>query len=235
MADDNALRVGQAPSGLTFYFDFISPYAYLGWKKIGDVAERHGRTLHAKAILFAALLNHHGQKGPAEIPAKRIYTFKNVIRMAHFSGLTIKPPPAHPFNPLLALRAVSTDMAESQRHALIDAIFDVVWRGAEIEKSRDVTDPNVIAALASKIGLDGKKVVEAASAQEAKDRVRVETEKAITSGAFGVPTMIVDGELFWGADSIPHLEAHLRGDDPANRDRLKMFTEIPVGASRQKS
>lgn len=224
-----------ADNALTFYFDFVSPYAYLGWKQIADVAERHGRTLNAKAILFAAMLNHHGQKGPAEIPAKRIYTFKNVIRMAHFNGLTIKPPPAHPFNPLLALRAVSTPMADSQQHALIDAIFDVVWRGAEIEKSRDVTDPKVIAALATKIGLDGAAVVKAASSQEAKDRVKHETENAITKGAFGVPTMIADDELFWGADSIPHLEAHLRGDDPANRERLAMFTEIPVGASRQKS
>ena len=224
-----------ADNALTFYFDFVSPYAYLGWKQIADVADRHGRTLSAKPILFAAMLNYHGQKGPAEIPAKRIYTFKNVIRMAHFSGLSIKPPPAHPFNPLLALRAVSTPMADSQQHALIDAIFDIVWRGAEIEKSRDVTDPKVIAALASKIGLDGAAVVEAASAQEAKDRVKHETENAIAAGGFGVPTMIADGELFWGADSIPHLEAHLRGDDPANRERLAMFTEIPVGASRQKS
>lgn len=226
MADDNAL---------TFYFDFVSPYAYLAWKQIGDVADRHARTVHAKPILFAGLLNHHGQKGPAEIPSKRIYTFKNVIRMAHFSGLTLKPPVAHPFNPLLALRAVSTPMAESQQHALIDAIFDVVWRGAEVDKSRDVTDPKVIATLASHIGLDGKKIVEAASSPETKDRVRNETENAIALGAFGVPTMIADGELFWGADSIPHLEAHLRGDDPANRERLAMFTEIPVGASRQKS
>ncbi|MEO7112423.1 MAG: DsbA family protein, partial [Polyangiaceae bacterium] len=202
---------------------------------IADVADRHGRALNAKAILFAAMLNHHGQKGPAEIPAKRIYTFKNVIRMAHLGGLTIKPPPAHPFNPLLALRAVSTPMADSQQHALIDAIFDVAWRGAEIEKSRDVTDPKVIAALASKIGLDGAAVVNAALSQETKDRVKNETENAIAVGAFGVPTMIADGELFWGADSIPHLEAHLRGDDPANSERLAMFTEIPVGANRQKS
>jgi 2-hydroxychromene-2-carboxylate isomerase len=226
MADDNAL---------TFYFEFVSPDAYLAWKQIADVAERHRRTLVVKPILFAALLNHHGQKGPAEIPAKRIYTFKNVIRMAHSSGLSITPPPAHPFNPLLALRAVSVPMPESQRLALIDAIYDVTWRGAQIEGSRDVTDPNVIAALATRLGLDGAKVVEAASSQAAKDRVRLETEHAIALGAFGVPTMIADGELFWGADSIPHLEAHLRGEDPANRDRLKMFTEIPVGATRQKS
>lgn len=226
MPNDNAL---------TFYFDFVSPYAYLGWKQIADVAERHGRTLIATPILFAAVLNHHGQKGPAEIPSKRIYTFKNVIRVAHFGGLTLKPPIAHPFNPLLALRAVSTPMAESQQHALIDAIFDVVWRGAEVDKSRDVTDPKLIATLASRIGLDGDALVRSTSSQEVKERVKLETENAIAKGVFGVPTMIADGELFWGADSIPHLEAHLRGDDPANRERLAMFTEIPVGASRQKS
>jgi 2-hydroxychromene-2-carboxylate isomerase len=226
MADDNAL---------TFYFDFVSPYAYLAWKQIQNVAARHRRTLIVKPILFAALLNHHGQKGPAEIPAKRIYTFKNVIRMAHFSGLSITPPAAHPFNPLLALRASSVPMAESARLALIDAIFDVTWQGAKIDGSRDVTDPKTIAALATNVGLDGAKVLEAASSQEMKDRVRIETENAIAQGAFGVPTMIADGELFWGADSIPHLEAYLRGEDPANRERLNMFTEIPVGATRQRS
>jgi 2-hydroxychromene-2-carboxylate isomerase len=225
MANDNAL---------TFYFDFVSPYAYLGWKQIADVTDRHARTLHAKPILFAGLLNHHGGKGPAEIPAKRLHMYKNLIRMAHDRRLMIRPPFAHPFNPLLALRAVSTPMAESQQHALIDAIFDVIWRGTEVEKSRDVTDPKVIAALASQIGLDGDAIVKAASSPEAKDRVRDETEDAIAKGVFGVPTVIADGELFWGADSIPHLEAFLRGDDPANAERVASFTEVPAAASRLK-
>ena len=110
-----------------FYFDFVSPYAYIGWTQIHRVVEARGQRVEAGPVLFAGLLNAHGQKGPAEIPAKRASLFKDGSRKAHAFGLpALQPPPAHPFNPLLALRLCVLPMAEGARrlgvrHALARA------------------------------------------------------------------------------------------------------------------
>lgn len=221
-----------ANESLDFYFDFISPYAFLAWKQIGAIARNANRALTLKPVLFAGLLNHHGQKGPAEIPAKRMYTFKNVLRIAHFAKIQIVPPPAHPFNPLLALRAASSEMDEASRVKLVDALYDLVWGTASVDGARGITDPKHVAEAAKRAGLDPNATLAAAESQAMKDRVKATTDEAIARGVFGVPTAIADGELFWGVDSLPHLEAALRGDDPASPASLARFTEIPVGASR---
>lgn len=222
-----------ADDPIAFYFDFISPYAYLAWKKIGGIATVAGRRIAPRPVLFAGLLNHHGQKGPAEIPAKRLYTFKNVIRIAHFSGVPVLPLPSHPFNPLLALRAASSDMPEETRIAFIDRLYDLVWGTASVDGARGVTDPKHVAWAAKQVGLDPDAILAAADSQAMKDRVKTTTDEAIARGAFGVPTMFVGDELFWGTDSLPHLEAHLRGEDPASTDRLADLLSMPVGAVRK--
>src|SRR5262245_64367925 len=96
-----------AHAPVRFLFDYLSPYAYIAWTQVHGLAERHGRQVEPVPILFAALLGTYGHKGPAEIPPKRVYTFKHVVRLAHRVSVPLKPPPAHPFNPLLALRVTS--------------------------------------------------------------------------------------------------------------------------------
>ncbi|MGB1700435.1 MAG: DsbA family protein, partial [Nannocystaceae bacterium] len=89
---------------LVFYFDFISPYAYLAFPEVLRLCENHQRTMIPTPVVFGAILTHHGHLGPAEIPSKRAYTFKHVLRLAHERGRDLTPPPGHPFNSLLALR-----------------------------------------------------------------------------------------------------------------------------------
>src|SRR5690349_24411474 len=84
-----------------FWFDFISPFGYLAWQRIHSLVDAHGRDVVYRPTLFAALLNHWGQLGPAEIPPKRVFVFKQVLRRAHVLGVPLVPPPRHPFNPLL--------------------------------------------------------------------------------------------------------------------------------------
>ena len=105
---------------IDFYFDYLSPYAYLAWTQIHGLALDLDAYVEPRPILFAALLNHHGQKGPAEIPAKRSYIMRDVLRTAAVLEEPLSPPPNHPFNPLLALRASMVEMPDEQRHALID-------------------------------------------------------------------------------------------------------------------
>ena len=197
-------------TALRFCLDFISPYAYLAWTQIHAIAERHGQTVEPVPVLFAALLDHHGTKGPAEIAAKRRYLMFDVVRKARALGVPVGPPKAHPFNPLLALRAASVPMDERVRRALIDRIYAAVWSG----EARDVEDRGVVAALAREVGLDGERVIAEAESAEGKARVRTQTEAAVAEGVFGVPTILVDGEPFWGVDSLPQLDAFLRDGRP---------------------
>src|ERR1700754_987264 len=92
---------------LRVYFDFISPYAYLAWTQLPGLAARHGCTIEPIPVLFAALLEHHGTRGPAEVPAKRRYLLVDVAPKARALGVPVGLPPHHPFNPLLALRLAS--------------------------------------------------------------------------------------------------------------------------------
>lgn len=213
---------------ITLYVDVISPYAHVAFKALPAIAEKAGRELAVVPVLFAAILNAHGQKGPAEIPAKRLYAFKDAFRKAHAAGLpALAPPPAHPFNPLLALRSASTDMEPEVRWRFVDALFDAVWRdGAGVES------PEAVAACARRAGLDPDVVLKAASEPATKTRLRTATERAIAAGVFGVPTMVADGELFFGVDALPHLAAHLEGRDPVPSDVHARWANLPASAAR---
>lgn len=208
-------------------FDFISPYAYLAWTQVYDLAARFDRDVEPVPVLFAAMLDAYGHKGPAEIPPKREYIFKDVLRRAHRVGVPLVPPPTHPFNPLLALRVASLPMEPAARRALITALYRETWGGG-----RGVTDPAVVSEVAASVGLDGDALVRLAGAPESKERVRDATAKAIAEGVFGVPTLFVDGELFWGFDAWPHIEDRLRGEDPVNADSLTRWRDLGASSVR---
>jgi len=211
-----------------FYFDFLSPYAYIAWTQIHPLAERYGRDIDAVPILFAALLGTHGTKGPAEIPAKRLYVFKDVMRTARVLGLPLSPPPAHPFNPLLALRVASSDLDRPARRRLIDGLYRATWGGGP-----GVNDPAVVARIADEAGLDGAALVAGAERDEIKARVKAQTDEALALGAFGIPSILVDGELFWGYDSFGHVERRLAGRDPLDDLDLKRWKDLPASARRR--
>ena len=188
---------------LRFFFDYISPYAYVGWHIARRIAAAAKAPLVVEPILFAALLDAHGQKGPAEIPAKRAYTFKDAFRKAHRAGLSLAPPPSHPFNPLVALRVTGL-VDEAARETAVTALFEATWGGGGGIETGDA-----VAQVLDGVGIDGSALVARANETAAKDALRARTGEAIALGVFGVPTLAVDGELFlrrrWARlrDSVP--------------------------------
>jgi 2-hydroxychromene-2-carboxylate isomerase len=211
---------------IRFHFDFLSPYAYIAWTQIHALAERHGRAVEPVPVVLAALLAHGQTKGPAEIPAKRVWVYKDTVRTAHLLGLPFGPPPTHPFNPLLALRAVAIAPADHQR-AFIDALFAEAWGGGQ-----GVDTAEKVQAIADRVGLDGAALVAGAQAPEAKDRLRRYTEGAIAQGVFGVPSMVVGDEVFWGYDAFGHLERFLEGKDPLDAAVTARWLARPASAVR---
>jgi 2-hydroxychromene-2-carboxylate isomerase len=214
---------------IRFHFDYLSPYAYLAWKRLPALAARHDCAIEPVPTLLAALLAHGGQKGPAEIPAKRLWVMKDTLRTARSLGLPLSPPPSHPFNPLLALRVTAAVDDLGERARLVDALYDHTWGGAGLGVDNE---PGVRAALA-RAGLVAAPLLERAATAELKQRLRRHGEEAIAAGVFGVPTMIVDGELFWGYDSFAHLERYLRGEDPISAEDLRRWRDLPASAQRR--
>lgn len=211
------------------YFDFLSPFAYVGWFAARPLAARHGRALEPTPTLLAPLLDAHGQKGPAEVPPKRAYVFKDAYRKAHRAGLPpLVPPPAHPFNPLLALRAASLPLEPAARERLIDALFRRAWA-----EGKAVDDDEGVALAAAAAGLDGPAIVARAKAPAAKDALRRQTELALAAGVFGVPSFVADGELFFGVDGLESLDAFLAGRDPVPPDLLARWASLTPSAWRR--
>jgi 2-hydroxychromene-2-carboxylate isomerase len=212
---------------IRFLFDYVSPYSYLASTQIHALAARHGREVEAVPVLFAGMLDATGGRGPAEIPAKREYMVRDVVRIARALGVTIEAPATHPFNPLTALRVTGCVHEQATRWRLVDAIYRSTWVKAE-----RVDQPEVVARDADAVGLDGRALVEQAASAEAKARLRQATEEALRAGAFGVPTMVVDGQLFWGVDSLPYLERFLWGDKGADTATVARWRAVAPSAAR---
>jgi 2-hydroxychromene-2-carboxylate isomerase len=214
---------------LRFLFDYISPYAYLAWTQVEALAARHGREVEPVPVLFAGILGALGTRGPAEVPPKRDYLFKHTSRIAHGFGVPFAPPPAHPFNPLLALRVTAAVDDVAARRRLVSALFAAAWGGGGGVE----TEAQVGAALAA-AELPAA-LLEAAATAPVKARVRQATEDALAAGAFGVPTFLADGELFFGVDSLGHLDAFLRGEDPLSAEAVAHWRQLPASATRKQS
>jgi 2-hydroxychromene-2-carboxylate isomerase len=209
-------RLNARPSTtIRFYFDYESPNAYLAWTQIPKLAHRYGVSVDPVPILYAALLDAHGQLGPGEFPAKGHWMSKNLARKAVLLGVPLNQPAFLPFNPLLALRATLLASETRPRDALIGALFEAVWvRGLH------VSDTAVVESVANEVGLSGRTLVAKAQLPEVKQQLRGQTDAAISRGVFGVPSMEVGDELFWGYDDFPYLELFLAGKDPIDPTEL---------------
>ncbi len=213
---------------IRFVFDFVSPYAYLGSTQIRALAGKHGREVEPVPVLFAGMLEATGNRGPAEIPAKRDNLFWDVVRMARSLGVPIAPPAAHPFNPLTALRVTGCVAEPAARWRLIDALYKAAWvDGQRIDQA------DVVARIASDAGQDGRALLEQAASAEAKARLRDATAEALRAGAFGVPTTFADGEMFWGVDSLPFLDRLLSGERTMDAATLARWRAVVPSAVRR--
>lgn len=203
-----------------WYFDFVSPFAYLQCERLAGLPSR--LSVRYKPVLFAALLDAHGQKGPAEIPGKRAFTYRFVVWQARQLGVPIKFPHVHPFNPLPLLRlAIACDAAPAQ----VQRIFRFVWRDGRLPDL-----PIEWAELASDLGMPDAQA--RIADPEVKDALRRNTDEAIARGVFGVPTLAIGDELFWGFDATAmaadYVLAGCRYEDP----EYARVASLPVGASR---
>jgi 2-hydroxychromene-2-carboxylate isomerase len=207
---------------IDWYFDFISPYSYFQSERLPSFPG--GVVLRPRAVLFAGLLEHWGQKGPAEIAGKRAFTYRHCQWIAKRDGIAFRFPPAHPFNPIRALRlAVALD----ESLAAIHAIFRHIWRdGRHTDSAQDW------AALAAAVGLSPEEASARVNDPAVKARLRANGEQAVAAGVFGVPTLLADGIPFWGYDATAMALEYV--EDPAAfmGAEMRRVSDLPIGVRR---
>jgi 2-hydroxychromene-2-carboxylate isomerase len=209
---------------ITFYLDFISPYAYLAFEELPKALMGLSYSVTYRPLLFAALLKHHGQLGPAEIPAKRDWTYRQVQWLAHSKGISLDMPAAHPFNPLGLLRlALATDPQGQPNRYVCETLFKHVWTGGA-----DAADTARLDTVAQQLA-PTRDLLDAS----VKAQLRAHADEAIAQGVFGVPAFEVDGKVFWGLDGLPMLRSYLEGDAWFDGPKWAGAPQVPVGTARQ--
>jgi 2-hydroxychromene-2-carboxylate isomerase len=209
---------------IVFWFDVISPFAYLAFEHLPQALEGCSYEVQYRPVLFAGLLGHWGQKGPAEIAPKRAWTFRHIAWLSHMLQIPIDTPATHPFNPLPLLRlalACSEAGGTPNRH-VVEALMRHVWRGGA-----DATDALRLRALAAALAPR-----RASAGDDVKAELRTCTNDAVARGVFGVPTFDVDGRQFWGIDALPMLRAALQGDAWFDGPQWDAAAVAPPGVTR---
>jgi 2-hydroxychromene-2-carboxylate isomerase len=202
------------PASVDWYFDFVSPYSYICLHRLKELPIQ----VSYKPVLFAGLLNHFGQKGPAEVPAKRLWTYRWCTWWAKELGIPFRFPAAHPFNPLHHLRLA---IACGSTAAAVKRIFESIWMSGA-----NANDPQRFSELCRELGIFQDDL------SRVKEQLRKNTEEAAAHGVFGVPTFLVDGEAFWGADSVDFLKAFLQDPSTLRNDEMRRLDTLPVAAAR---
>ena len=205
---------------LSWYFDFISPFAYLQTSRLGDFPD--DVRIEPRPVLLGPILAHWSTLGPAEIPQMRTFTYQHVLWYARRRGIPLQFPPRHPFNPLGALRLA---LVVGSGVEPVVRIFRHIWADG-----RAVDDESEFTALAASLGVaDPLSLTEDPAI---KRRLRENTEEAIERGVFGVPTFAVDERLFWGNDATDMLLDYLRDPKGFDDTEMQRVSGLPVGASR---
>jgi 2-hydroxychromene-2-carboxylate isomerase len=213
--------VTSEPRQVSWVFDVISPFAYLQLRQLPQLPK--DVRVELVPVLFAGILNHHGQLGPAEIASKRRFTYRFTLWRAAKMGIPMHYPAAHPFNPLAALRLI---IAAGNTHRAVERVFDAVFA-----EGRDVSAPDVIASLAADLGIADPKT--ALAKPEVKQRLHDNTRWAIERGVFGVPTLIIGGEPFWGHDAFEMALDYLRDPRMFASPAMQAIDSLAVGATRK--
>ena len=204
-----------------WYFDFLSPFSYLQLAEFDRLPPDLEVTY--RPVLFAGLLGHWKHKGPAEIPAKRVQTYRWCHWYAARHGIPFRMPPAHPFNPLRPLRLA---VAQDAEPALIRVLFDAIWA-----EGRDLSQDEEWQAFTAHLGIaDADELI---AAPHVKEALRRGTEEAAERGVFGIPTFVIGDELFWGLDTTDLVLDYLNDPNMLKTGEYARISALPVAQARR--
>lgn len=208
---------------LDFHYDLISPFAHVALKRLGELPPEV--TVRPVPVLLGAILSHWGQRGPAEITAKRLHTYRLSVFLGQRYGLDMRFPPRHPFNPLKPLRLLAGADADL---GTVKRAFSFVF-----EQGRAPDTDDELAAFAEAVGIP----LALAGYDRAKAALRTNTDRAIACGVFGVPSFVgetVSGpQVFWGVDAFDMLLAWLGDETLFEHEPYRHLDDVTIGIERK--
>ena len=199
---------------INFYFDFLSPYSYLAWTWV----RKQSYDFEYHPISIPSIISHYETKGPAQIKPKRNYLFKDLLRYAKLNQIPFTTPKNLPFNSLYALRLSLSSVSGELQKVVIDTIFRAGW-----EKGLDIGSDDVLREILTENNLPVDELFSKMEEKSSRVQLKNNIEVAIGKEVFGVPTFLIDEEMFWGNDSIKYLEMYLTDTDPLELDKYNNF------------
>lgn len=213
---------------LNFYFDFLSPFSYFAWLKLEDLSKELNLKVNYKPVALGPLLNHWQIKGPGEVTPKREFLLKQMLRYSVTHNIPFTTPKTHPFNSLYALRLCLAGVAGEHQEKVVETFWKAGW-----QTRIDMGEPDELLKVLRENDLPADELYEKSFSREAKVELKNNIAEAISYGAFGVPSFVVDGELFWGNDSMADLKNFILGTDQLDREKLQMLLDSTPRAAAQ--
>lgn len=210
-----------------FYFDFLSPFSYFAWRSLPTKLPANCQVSYIPVPL-GPLLNQWGIKGPGEVQPKREFLLKQMLRKSAREGFPFTTPKTHPFNSLYALRLALKVVAGEHQPAVIKTLWHAGW-----VNRIDMGNPDELLAALKEAGLPADELYEKSFSTEAKKALKTNIAEAISYGVFGVPSFVINDELFWGEDSLPELASFIQGHDPLDRSKFfELISQTPRAADQ---
>lgn len=213
---------------LNFYFDFISPFSYFAWPKLESLEKELNLKVHYIPVALGPILNHWQIKGPGEVTPKREFLLKQMLRYASNNNIPFTTPKTHPFNSLYALRLCLKSVSGDLQKEVIHVLWKAGW-----QMGTDMGDPENLMNVLRSHNLPAEELYEKSFSKEAKLELKNNIQQALSFGVFGVPSFVIDNELFWGCDSMEELKKFITGHDNLDREKFeRLISSTPRAASQ---
>lgn len=187
-----------------FYYDYISPASYLAWTQLADICKRNNASINYKPVFLGGVLKGNASTSPAATPAKWEWMKADFLRYAKYYGVPYQLNSHFIFNTVNAMRGAIWALSNNQIEAYNQAMFNAAW-----VDDKDLSDKNVLADILEKAGINAAEVLEIIMNQEVKTELIQATEEAVKLGIFGAPSMIINGEIYFGQDRLMWVEQAL--------------------------
>jgi 2-hydroxychromene-2-carboxylate isomerase len=190
---------------IEFFYDYASPFSYFADKQIRKVAERTGSELVYRPAVLGVLIVESNNTPPPAVPAKGSYYQVDMRRWSKRLDMPFKINPAFPVRSINLMRAALIAQDLDCFEAFHEAMWKAMW-----QDEKDLSQPEIIAAVCNEAGLDGEKIVAGTQDPAVKARLKENCDEAIARGAFGMPTFFVGDAMFFGNDRVDFVEEAIR-------------------------
>lgn len=194
------------PLNIDFYFDFVSPTAFLAYKRLQQLQQSYDLSIQYHPIFLGGLLKAIDSVSPITIPAKLRYSMQHDLpRFAKRYGVALKPNPHFPFNSIPLLRGAIAAAQMEQLVPYCEVVFDGIW-----QQQLDLSQPQELAKVLADAGIDAEKLLMMVQEPAIKETLAENAREAQQRGAFGVPTLYIGDDMYFGQDRMDFIEQALQ-------------------------